>query len=151
MNDPFARRVMEAWTDPGPAPGYHRQWQELLRGNWPTLANALDALSGRLIAADANATIRVPGMNDALIQNIADRHPGNPDVQALAEALSAAESVAASIRENYAGGTRAPLVLMRADTREDAMDDAATLVQDAIEEVLRKRYRGHCRSEEEEA
>lgn len=37
-------RVYAAWTDPGLMANFHRLEQERLRRQWPTLANALDAL-----------------------------------------------------------------------------------------------------------
>lgn len=37
--------VLRAWTDPGPAPLYHREMQHRLRQDWPVLAAALDALA----------------------------------------------------------------------------------------------------------
>lgn len=40
--------VVRAWTDPGPQPGYHRQWMERVRTEWPTLGSALDRLAHAL-------------------------------------------------------------------------------------------------------
>lgn len=37
-------RVIDAWTNTGPNPDFHRRAQNELRRNWPVLANALDAL-----------------------------------------------------------------------------------------------------------
>lgn len=34
--------IIGAWVDEGPAPGYHREMQEKIRREWPTLADALD-------------------------------------------------------------------------------------------------------------
>jgi hypothetical protein len=45
VSEPEVRRVIAAWTSPGPVPEYHAQWVERLRREWPTLANALDALA----------------------------------------------------------------------------------------------------------
>lgn len=36
--------VLEAWTEPGPVPEYHRAMQDELRRRWPALATALDTL-----------------------------------------------------------------------------------------------------------
>lgn len=40
-----AEAVAAAWTEAGTHPGYHVAWQETLRSEWPTLANALDRLA----------------------------------------------------------------------------------------------------------
>ena len=37
--------VVNAWTDPGPMPGYHRHMQAKLRKEWPVLGEALVALA----------------------------------------------------------------------------------------------------------
>lgn len=37
--------VIDAWCVEGPAPGFHRQWVRRLAREWPTLADALDALT----------------------------------------------------------------------------------------------------------
>jgi len=34
--------ILEAWTNPGPVPGYHAQAQQRLRETWPALATKLD-------------------------------------------------------------------------------------------------------------
>lgn len=39
--------VLDAWTDPGPMPRYHREMQAKLRREWPVLARALDAATAR--------------------------------------------------------------------------------------------------------
>lgn len=39
------RAVIEAWTNEGPYPAYHREHQRELRREWPTLAKALDRLT----------------------------------------------------------------------------------------------------------
>lgn len=36
--------IRRAWRNPGPRPDFHRDMQAKLRREWPTLANALDAL-----------------------------------------------------------------------------------------------------------
>lgn len=38
---------VEAWTDPGPVPKYHRQMQATLRSKWPVLAGALDMAASK--------------------------------------------------------------------------------------------------------
>ena len=40
-----ARRILNAWTEPGPRPAIHLEAQRKLRKEWPALANALDALA----------------------------------------------------------------------------------------------------------
>lgn len=35
-------KVLAAWTVEGPCPEFHREAQDRLRRDWPTLANALD-------------------------------------------------------------------------------------------------------------
>lgn len=40
------KAVKDAWTNPGPVPFYHNKWKHLLRSDWPTLADALDKLTG---------------------------------------------------------------------------------------------------------
>lgn len=37
--------VARAWNDPGPHPVYHREWQNRLRVEWPTLAAAVEKLA----------------------------------------------------------------------------------------------------------
>lgn len=54
-----ARLVMEAWTDPGPAPSYHKAIKEGVVRQWPLLAQRLDSLSGMILADDANGHITV--------------------------------------------------------------------------------------------
>lgn len=39
------RAVIKAWTDAGPHPLHHREYQRELRREWPTLAKALDRLA----------------------------------------------------------------------------------------------------------
>lgn len=36
--------IREAWLNEGPVPKYHRDWQDRLHREWPTLAAALDSL-----------------------------------------------------------------------------------------------------------
>lgn len=40
-----ARHALEAWTDEGPNPDYHRRKANELRHTWPMLARALDELA----------------------------------------------------------------------------------------------------------
>ena len=42
-----ARRVVRAWTDPGPYPAVHRAAQRIVRKHMPVLARQLDALARR--------------------------------------------------------------------------------------------------------
>lgn len=37
-------RVIAAWEEPGPAPGYHVAMQNQLRKDWPVLANAVEEM-----------------------------------------------------------------------------------------------------------
>ena len=53
------RAVLNAWTDPGPVPRFHEEWQDRLRRHWPTLADALDRMSGQMLADDANGYVTV--------------------------------------------------------------------------------------------
>lgn len=38
-------RVVDAWVIQGPQPGYHEHMKNLLRNQWPALAQALDELA----------------------------------------------------------------------------------------------------------
>lgn len=40
-----AQEVIDAWIVKGPAPAYHEHWKNIVRTNWPALAQALDALT----------------------------------------------------------------------------------------------------------
>ena len=42
-----ARRVVRAWTEPGPYPAVHRAAQRIVRKHMPVLARQLDALARR--------------------------------------------------------------------------------------------------------
>ena len=35
--------ILQAWDNPGPQAGYHREWQGRLRREWPTLARAIES------------------------------------------------------------------------------------------------------------
>lgn len=41
---PLINAVYDAWRDPGPYPEYHKEFQDRLRREWPTLAKALDRM-----------------------------------------------------------------------------------------------------------
>lgn len=42
---PELQAVIDAWNIPGPMPEYHRAAQRRLHIEWPTLAQALEALA----------------------------------------------------------------------------------------------------------
>lgn len=65
-----ARAVMNAWTDPGPVPRFHEEWQDRLRRHWPTLADALDRFSGQMLADYANGHVTVKAAD------LSGRHAG---------------------------------------------------------------------------